>query len=625
MFKLPSLKNKPVRTYIFLGLHLFFVLGIIVASALPRGVTVWMNDVAGETANAIINKIKGVKPVRPERLEIGDHTHTFYEHTFDDGRYKIAVGDSFNIEIKQIFPEGTKEELKDKNVVIKSSDNNNFSDFTYLYEEAKCNLNIYARKVKDNNYITFAIPKTNYSLKIEFDIIGKIVPKKENIYLSNLTPKLGSSFYISSLYLEPYEDQIVQDGYSIRELEDSVYGGVYYTNRKSNVTYNSPMSETKFRNYLDLSNHEYIVDDSHIEIDPVNEIVKINEGTRIGEHKITSNYGGEISFNVVNENASPLVDDLSISSTDGYVLPEQFSSSYVGQTIFLNGSGLKEHALVVKSSDTSICLANIKKSFHASIFNFKNSLFLRGDKKGTCNLEVYYYDDPSIKLETQEIRCDTFDNHLNCDVELYFDDVLFTNQKLEKNKEYDFLVRVRDRTTHELFVPEYLDISNFVNYYSLTKVDTAHYKIAFVGSGEIKMHFSFHYKDTYCPNNFTFDVVDTSKSAVSNVDPKTIRKSLGHSLLHLLTSVFLMLFLYNYLPELDKKKKLMIVLFLFTCSISLAFLSELIQLFIPGRCFDMLDVLIDIAAPIMFQLTLLIVVLIKYRKKPQQEQEKNRF
>ena len=103
MTKLPSLKNKPVKTYIFLGLHLLFVLGIIVASALPRGVTVWMNDVAGETANTIINTIKDIKPVRPERLEIGDYTHTFYEYTFDDGRYKIAVGDSFNIEIKQIF------------------------------------------------------------------------------------------------------------------------------------------------------------------------------------------------------------------------------------------------------------------------------------------------------------------------------------------------------------------------------------------------------------------------------------------------------------------------------------------------------------------------------------------
>ena len=615
MFKLPSLKNKPIKTYIFLGLHLFFALGIIVGSCLPRGVTVWMNDVAGNVTNSVINKIKGVKPVRPESLEIGEHTHNFYSHLLEGDHFKIAKGDSFNVEVKQIFPEGTKEELKDKTVIINSSDNNNFKDFTYFYEESKNNLNIYAKEVKENCYITLSIPKSNYSLKIEFDIIDKIVPKKENIYLSNLNPKIGSSFYISSLFLEPYEEEIVKDGYNISNLEDSVCGGRYYTNHDSNVLYYSPMSETRFRTYLDLSNHQYIVDDPNVVVDLINEIVKINKGVRIGEHKISSNYGGEISFNVINENASSITNDLSISSIDGYVLPEQLSSSYVGQTIFLNGSSLKEHALVVKSQDTSICLANIKKSLHESIFTFKNQLFLRGDKKGTCSLEVYYYDDPSIKLETQEIRCDTFDNHLNCDVELYFDDVLFTNQKLEKNKEYDFIIRVRDRTTHELYIPEYLDISNFVNYYSLTKVETAHYKITFIGSGEIKMHFSFHYKGVYCPNNYFFNVVDTSKSAVSNVDPKTIRKSLGHSLLHLLSSVFLMLFLYNYLPELDKKKKLFIILFLTICSISLAFLSELIQLFIPGRCFDMLDILIDVSACIVFQLTLLIVVLVKKEKK----------
>ena len=615
MFKLPSLKNKPVRTYIFLGLHLFFVLGIIVASALPRGVTVWMNDVAGETANTIINKIKGVNPVRPERLEIGDYTHNFYSYMFDDGRYKVAAGDVLNIEIKQIFPEGTPEDLKDKSIVTTSSDNNNFEDFVYAYEEAKCNLNIYAKKVKDNNFIKFSIPKTDYSLTIEFDIIGPVVPKKENIYLSNLNPKIGSSFYISSLYLEPYEDKILQDGYIINPLEDSVCGGVYYTNHDSNVLYNQPMSETILRKFLDLSIHQYISDDPNIEIDPVNEIVKVKEGARVGEHKITSNFNGEISFNVSNEVASPIKNDLEILSSKDYVSPDQTASTYIGQVLTLGGESLNEHALIVKSGDTSICSANIKKSLHAGVFNYKNQLFLRGKNKGTTNLDVYYYDDPNIKLDDYQIKCDDFTNHLNIDVELYFDDVLFTNQQLEKNKEYDFKILIRNRITNELETNDTIDISNLNNYYRYTKIEDSHYKITFVGAGEIKMNFSFRYKGTYCPNNYDFNIVDLSKSSISNVDPITIRKSLGHSLLHLMASVFLMLFLYNYIPELNKKKKLYLVLFVGICSLFLAFLSEFIQLFIPGRCFDPLDILIDIAAPFLFLTILLITIIIKYREK----------
>ena len=618
MLKLPSLKNKPKKTYIFLGLHLFFVLGILVSAALPRGVTVWMNDVAGSVTNNIVNRIKGVKPVRPERLEIGDHTHNFYSHMLEGDHFKIAKGDTFNIEIKQIFPEGTKEELKDKTIVVNSSDNNNFKDFTFFYEEAKSNLNIYAKEIKDNCYITLSIPKTDYSLKIEFDIIDLIVPKKENIYLSNLNPKIGSSFYISSLYLEPYQNEIVEDGYLITHLEDSVYGGLYYNNPSRNVLYYSPSSETHIRKYLDLSTHQYISDDPNIYIDPINEIVKINEGTRIGEHQITSNFGGKISFNISNEVASPIVDDLAISSSKDYVSPNQLLSAYIGQTLTLSGESLNEHALVVKSKDTSICLANIKKSLHEANFTFKNQLFLRGDNKGDTNLEVYYYEDPSIKLNDYHIKCDDVLNHLNIDVELYFDDVLFTDQKLDKNKEYDLKILIRNKTTNELETLSTIDISNLSNYYSFTEIEDAHYKITFIGSGDIRMNFSFRYNGTYCPNNYELQVVDNSKSAVSNIDPKTIRKSVGHSLLHLLSSLFLILFLYNYIPDLDKKKKLYIILFVFISSLFLAFLSEFIQLFIPGRCFDMLDILIDISACIVFQLTLLIVVLVKYRKKPQE-------
>ena len=327
--------------YLFLGLHVVFASLIIIGSSLPRTATLWVNDVGSLIVNTIVNTLKGVKPVRPDHLEIGEYSHKYYSYLFDDDRYKVFVGDSFQMEIKEIFPEGTDESLKKKTVNIKTSKGSD-NYFICDYDIGKQNLTIYGKKEASNQFITLSVPSTNKSLTINFDVIDKQVPAKENIYVSNTSPKLGSSFYISSLFLEPYEEDIVKDGYNISKQEDYIRGGVYYNALEKNGLYYSPFSETKFRDVLDLSNHHYISDDSNIIIDEENEIVKIGEATSPGEHTITSTYGSSVSFTVLNETCSPLsISELTIESVKDIVCPEQIISSYIGQTIKLGGNLLR--------------------------------------------------------------------------------------------------------------------------------------------------------------------------------------------------------------------------------------------------------------------------------------------
>ena len=137
--------------------------------------------------------------------------------------------------------------------------------------------------------------------------------------------------------------------------------------------------------------------------------------------------------------------------------------------------------------------------------------------------------------------------------------------------------------------------------------------VTFTSSGDSYLIMSYRYHDTYTPYRTFFKVIDPNKSNLSNVDPKTIRKSIGHATLHLLSTLFLILFLNIYLDNVPNKW--WIILIASILSLFLAVLSELIQLFIPGRCFDLLDVLIDYSGSVLALMIITISFLLKVRRQ----------
>ncbi len=101
-------------------------------------------------------------------------------------------------------------------------------------------------------------------------------------------------------------------------------------------------------------------------------------------------------------------------------------------------------------------------------------------------------------------------------------------------------------------------------------------------------------------------------------DPATthavMRKLVGHYGLFGLSGLFTTLtFIFvNDAMSLHKKEILILSLF---CGISLAFLSELAQLFTPGRYMSPIDMLIDLAGYISFGGIVFLIAYLSYRKK----------
>lgn len=88
-----------------------------------------------------------------------------------------------------------------------------------------------------------------------------------------------------------------------------------------------------------------------------------------------------------------------------------------------------------------------------------------------------------------------------------------------------------------------------------------------------------------------------------------IRKLFGHFLLFGGFGFFMMLTL-SMLEDAYKSKKIEIILSCSAYGIAIALLSEFIQLFIPGRGGDILDVLIDLGGYVLFSFAIFLILFI---------------
>ena len=610
---LPSFKHREKRMYVFLALHLLFLSIIIANASLPGSVTYWMNEVAATFVNNVVNLFKGVKPIYPKNISIDNYSHTFLSYYYDSepNRFHILEGESFYIHVKLEFPESSQENLKHKDLSVRSSDGRGVN-FSADYNGSLNRLVIYGMKASKNNQIKLVSPN-NKSVAINFDVVNKITPDKENIYLSNTDVKIGSSFYISSLYLECFQDKILEDDYQINKLEDVVSGGRYYSNSTRDATYWPSLSEGTTLKYLNLNNHQYISDDPNIRIDESLGIVSVSEGVRVGDHVITSNFNGEIHFTVFDEHVSPIsISELSIKSIDAYVNPGQSESGYIGQTIQLdNVDILNDHALTFSSSSSDICKIDLKKHLFDGTFVNKGELFLRGNKTGECDVRVQLYDNESIKLD-YHVKCDTLENILNYKIVPFIDDEPYKEDVLNVVQKYKFLIKMFDNATETYLNPDRIAFSKSLDRYLIE----GEY-ITFKVDGEPYVQFEYAYKGVErISGRAIFKTYDKNKSAYSNVNHQTVRKIVGHGMFHFLCSLFLILFLLVYFK--DHKLKWYSFAMVAISSFLLAGLTEAIQLIVPGRYPNFSDVLFDYLFSLGALLIVGIIYLIKHLCKTKQ-------
>lgn len=589
---LPSFKHREIRMYVYLGIHILLLGLIITNAALPASSTYWMNDFASNIINRIIDTFNGTTPVYPNEIKIDGYNHNVLTYHYENkNKFYVLEGDSMTFHIDMSFPENTQESLKYKDLYPYLSDSSKIT-FDSYYDKYKSTFAIKGLKVSQDNYAKLVSPN-GLSIPIYFDVVPKIVPEAEDIYISNTNPKIGSSFFINSHYLEHYQDAILADDYSINTLENVVYGGLYYSNMTRNAVYYPSLSESNMRRFFDLSGHQYISDDPHVHIDESLGIVSISDGARIGNHVITSNFGGEVSFTVKDEYVSPIsISELKIKSTSDLLYPMQSDSGYIGQTIQLdNLDVLKDHAFVVNSSDTSVAKANIKRHESNGLFDNRGEIFVSGNNAGECDLTVYLYGHDDIKL-THHVVNDTVENQFNYRVRAFIDDELYQGQTLEVLKKYKIKVCIYDLNTETYNDVTNITFSKVPDRLIMEETPDGTYYVTFLNDTDAYLNFEYAYNGYYhLAHRLSFNTVDNNKGNYSDVDKSSVRKVIGHGMMHFFCALFLILFLLLYFK--GHKFRYYSFVVVAVSSLLLGGLTELIQLFVPGRYPSIYDVIFD--------------------------------
>lgn len=624
--KLPSFKHREKKMYVFLGMHLFFLAIIITSASLPATATYWMNEFATTIVNRIVDLFKNTEPVYPSSISVDNYSRNYltYYYNTDSSKYYIREGEASYFHINLTFPKNAQENLKYKDVSIRQ-DEVGGEHYGTEFSVEQSRLLIYGKKAKKNNSVTLVTPN-NKKVTINFDVVSKVTPERENIYLSNNDAKIGSSFFIDSLYLECYEQSILADGYSINSsLEDYVNGGNFYSNTSRDAFYCPSLSETSSLNYLNLSTHQYISDDPYINIDEEKGIVSILDGVRVGEHTITSNYGGSVTFNVNSEHVQPIsISELTIKNTTNYINPGQYSSTYIGQTIELDNLDiLKEHAFTVSSSDERYTVADLKRHITNHTFNNTGEIFLRGKNAGESDITVKLYDNEDIKL-VHHARCNTMENLFNYSVAIFIDDEIYANQTLETLKKYKLDIKIFDKDTETYLDPVSLNISKYNDRYEISYDELGDSYITFKSEKESAIQFEYVYiGNQRISYKFTFTVVDNNKGIYSNVNVRSVRKIVGHGFMHFMCTLFLLLFLLVYFK--GYKFRYLSLSGVAISSFALACFTELLQMLAPGRTPDFQDVIFDylfsIGCIVLVGLVILIIHLIKRIKNKKNIEE----
>ena len=113
-------------------------------------------------------------------------------------------------------------------------------------------------------------------------------------------------------------------------------------------------------------------------------------------------------------------------------------------------------------------------------------------------------------------------------------------------------------------------------------------------------------------------VTPTSKVTPDLTFSEFIRKAVGHFLLFGIDGIFSYLFFYHLAKYKDFKNKWLKYIYSVSLGIFISSLTEIIQLFTPGRYGDVIDVLLDVFGFLfMMGITVLIIYLVSRHKSKQ--------
>ena len=598
--KLPSLKHRRPKVYIFLGLFISTIVFVLVESCLPSSISGAQSNFFAKIYAFFINTATGPQEteiVKPkEILNVRDSSYLGKDN---EGNSKIAIGTTTLLSIDIQYPEK-------KNV-------DDTLDRTYTIE------NVLGNKDDYNLVLSSSLNKLVYTINIRIVTDKNISGQESDLYKFNVK--------VSDNLTYPYSFRIVD-----LETPTSFLATIDKTNLKIGETaqINTQLTgenrtDTYLRRYFDTA--KIVSSSSNNNVATIDKYGVVHAVASGGATITYGNY----SFNVHVNNESivnPVSNTITLTSSKSQV------SSLDYDYVFETGEDSDNYSTLIYPSFSDTSLEDKSVSYYLDsklkakiapykyddqgypIYkddNGKDCVRLcgyreKGTVKLTCVSNANNDIKSSIEIEVGEAAAEQMIVNLQDNFEIVMGDqkVITASFSPKNTKNTAIKVTCSDESALQISNNNTASVTISAKkegQYTLTISSISNPSLTKTVSFEIKA------KQTINPNNFA--------------DFATfVRKYGGHMIIYLIMAVFGFLFFYSYFEE-EKQKYMFGLPASLTIGFVVAGLTELIQLFVPSRGGQWKDVGIDYLGFTIGTVTTLIIYLIVYFIKRAIKKKKN--
>ena len=599
--RLPSLKHRKPKVYIFLGLFISTIVFVLVESCLPSSISGAQSNFFAKIYAFFINSATGpqeTEVIKPK--EITAVRDSSYLGKDGDGNSKIAIGTTTLLSIDVQYPEKKKAD--------------DTLDRTYTIE------NVLGNKDDYNLVLSSSLSSLINTINIRIVTDKQVSKQSSNLYKFNvkISDNLTYPFSFRIVDLETPTSFVATIDKNNLKIGETTQINTQLTGENKNDTY--------LRRYFDISkiarnssnNNVATVDEYGV----VHAIAAGDATITYGTYAFDVHVGNEAIVNPANNSISLTSNKSQISALDyDYVFESGEDSNNYSTLIYP-----KFTDTTLEDQSVSYYLdSKLKAKLAPYKYDEQGYPVYKDDEGNNCVRVCGYREKGIVKLTCVS----NANNNIKSSMDITVGEATATEMKVNLSDNFEIILGDQKVITAS-FSPKNtkntaikvscsddsaLQISNN-NTASVTistkKEGAFTITISSVSNPELMETFNFEIKakQTINPSNF------------SNF-ATFVRKYGGHMTIYLIMAIFGFLFFYSYF-EIEKEKYMLGLPASLTIGFIIACLTELIQLFVPSRGGSWKDVGIDyMGFAIGTVLTLIVYLTVYFVKKAINKKKSN--
>ena len=203
--KLPSLKNRKPKVYVFLGIFAFLCAFTLVESCLDSSLSGWQSELFARISAMFINNATGPQSTKVHKpLSIEKKSDSSRLGQDDQGNSKIAIGTTTLLQLEVTYPQkDNKDDEYDKNYVINnvSGDSNDYNlvlDSSLSDTKYTINIRIVANNLNTNLYQFNVVVAETKTYEYKFHIVDLEAPTQYEAKTEKNNLKIGETTTINT-------------------------------------------------------------------------------------------------------------------------------------------------------------------------------------------------------------------------------------------------------------------------------------------------------------------------------------------------------------------------------------------------------------------------------------------